>query len=482
MTRQIRLLPLIYALPALAAAIPTIPAYVLLPSLYGDTLGLGLTLTGLVFFAIRLIDMVTDPLVGYLSDRSQSRKPWVAGGAVVAGIGIWFLFNPPPHPTAFYLFVWASVLFVGWTMFQVPYLAWGAELSGDYKQRSRISAWREGAGLIGILCAGGLPVILAVNGALAQTGMLATASIVLGAVTVPLVLLFVPDMLRNKRNSSDQVARAAVQRAAEPTGTLTATGLTDVQALPSSAGHGPGGAVVSPSQWQGLRQNRLFVRLLAAWLINGLANGLPAVCFPLFVKYGLGLGQSDQNILILLYFACAVVAMPVWVIASGVMGKHRVWCGAMIMAIVAFAFVPVLASGDFGGFAIICAVTGAALGADLALPPAIQADVDDWDKYRFGASRTGLLFALWNMTNKLAMAVAAGVAFPVLGFLGLLTAGGGGADDASPQHPAALTMLLVIYAVVPIVLKIMAVAMMWRFPLGARQQFALRRRLEHRRR
>ena len=458
MTRQNRLFPaFMYALPALAAAIPTIPAYVLLPSLYGDTLGLGLTLTGLVFFAIRLIDMITDPLVGYLSDRSQSRKPWVGAGAVIAGIGIWFVFNPPLHPSAFYLFGWASVLFIGWTMFQVPYLAWGAELSGDYKQRSQISALREGAGVIGILCAGGVPVMLAVNGPLEQTSLLATVTIVLGAVAVPCLMLFVPDMLRNMAGR----ARAGAVRSQAGSGDMRAS-------------------VPSPSQWAGLWQNRLFVRLLGAWLINGLANGLPAVCFPLFVKYGLGLGQEDQNILILIYFACAVVAMPVWVGASGPVGKHRVWCGAMIMAIVAFAFVPVLDVGDFAGFAVICALTGAALGADLALPPAIQADVDDWDRYRFGKRRTGLLFALWNMTNKLAMAVAAGVAFPILGYLGLTDVSSTAANGTNPDDTLAMLMLLVIYALIPIVLKIMAVVMMWRFPLDARHQSALRRRLNRR--
>ncbi|OSQ39346.1 MFS transporter [Thalassospira mesophila] len=467
MTQQNRLFSaFIYALPALAAAIPTIPAYVLLPSLYGDTLGLGLTLTGLVFFAVRVIDMITDPLVGYLSDRSQSRKPWVAGGAVIAGIGIWFLFNPPLLPSAFYLFGWATVLFVGWTMFQVPYLAWGAELSGDYKQRSRITALREGAGLIGILFAGGLPVLFSVNGPLEQTSLLATVTIVLGAITVPLIIVFVPDVLRNVVVQSGRVVACPVSSV-------------------SSAAPAPRDrpvALPAPSQWAGLWQNRLFVRLLAAWLINGLANGVPAVCFPLFVKYGLGLGQRDQNVLILLYFACAVVAMPVWVIASGRVGKHRVWCGAMVMAIAAFAFVPVLGNGDFVGFAVICALTGAALGADLALPPAIQADVDDWDRYRFGIRRTGLLFALWNMTNKLAMAIAAGVAFPVLGYLGLTKTGGVdvAAGDVSDPHAQALFMLLVIYAVIPIVLKMIAVVMMWRFPLGARHQSALRRRLARR--
>ncbi|RCK43299.1 MFS transporter [Thalassospira profundimaris] len=461
-----RLTQLCYATPALAAAIPTIPAYILLPSLYGDTLGLGLTLTGMLFFVIRLIDMFTDPLVGYLSDHTKTRKPWVIAGAVLAGIGIWFLFNPPAAPSGFYLFGWASLLFIGWTMFQVPYLAWGAELSGDYDQRGNISALREGTGLVGILLAGAVPVVAGINAPLAQTSLLGNVTLVVGVLGVLILALFVPDMLRNKKGVQGDNLKSA---------------------LTAGAGRKGQKPEKSPSRFDqvraglaGLWQNRLFVRLLCAWLINGLANGLPAVCFPLFVRYGLDLSPADQNILILLYFAVAVIAMPVWVMLGGRFGRPVIWCWAMVAAIVAFVFVPVLGQGDFIGFAVICAVTGAALGADLALPPAIQADVDDWDHYRFGASRTGLLFALWNMTNKLALALAAGVAFPVLGAVGLNTGGVMAQSGTAEANQWALGVLVVIYAIVPVVLKIMAVAMMWRFPLGRRHQLALRRRLDRR--
>ncbi|HCK18754.1 MAG TPA: MFS transporter, partial [Thalassospira sp.] len=151
---------------------------------------------------------------------------------------------------------------------------------------------------------------------------------------------------------------------------------------------------------------------------------------------------------------------------------HRVWCLAMVMAIIAFVFVPLLDAGDFGAFAVICLVTGAALGADLALPPAIQADVDDWDRYRFGVRRTALLFALWNMTNKLAMALAAGIALPILGAFGL--------TEGGDEKTGALVVLVLIYAVIPIVLKAGAIGMMWRFPLDSTHQVAIRRRLSRR--
>ncbi|WP_412558959.1 MFS transporter [Thalassospira sp. MIT1370] len=436
---------LLYALPAMAAAVPTIPAYVLLPSYYGDDLGVGLAATGAILLLVRVIDMATDPLIGWLSDRSGSRKSWVAIGAVIAGIGLWNLFTPPDNPDVAYLFWWATILFLGWTLFQVPYLAWGADLSGDYKTRTSLTACREGAGLIGIVLAGGLPVLLDAADRSDEIRMLALTTLVLGAVFVVLLIWRVPDPVAHQTVATSPLA---------PMGNLTFT-TTLRLGLRSLSG------------------NRLFVRLLAAWMINGLAAGLPAVCFPLFVRYFLQLDRDAENILILSYFLAAIIAIPLWVGLSARFGKHRIWCIAMIMAIAAFAFVPFLGSGDFVGFGVICLVTGAALGADLALPPAIQADVDDWDRYRFGVRRTALLFALWNMTNKLAMALAAGIALPVLGAYGL--------TEGDGQKSGALLVLVLIYAVFPVVLKAGAIGMMWRFPLGSRHQVAIRRRLLRRR-
>ena len=140
----------------------------------------------------------------------------------------------------------------------------------------------------------------------------------------------------------------------------------------------------------------------------------------------------------------------------------------MILAVSAFITVPALPAGAELLFMSICILTGAALGADLVLPPAIQADVADYDRWRFNSDRLGLLFALWGMTTKLALAVAVGVALPAVQWLGF-----------SPETPSETgrVVLIVIYAGIPAVIKLVAVRIIWRFPLNARRQGALRRRL-----
>jgi len=140
----------------------------------------------------------------------------------------------------------------------------------------------------------------------------------------------------------------------------------------------------------------------------------------------------------------------------------------MISACAAFASVPFIQAGSFEAFAVVCVITGMALGADLALPPAIQADVVDYDRLRSGRERTGFQFALWGMSTKLALAVAVGVALPGVELWGF--------DPAAPTQSGILA-LTVIYALVPVVIKVMAIATVWRFPLTAERHAVIRRRL-----
>ncbi len=143
----------------------------------------------------------------------------------------------------------------------------------------------------------------------------------------------------------------------------------------------------------------------------------------------------------------------------------------MVCACAAFVTVPFIGEGQFAAFAVVCLVTGMALGADLVLPPAIQADVVDYDELRFGRARAGLQFSLWGMSTKLALAAAVGFALPVLEASGF--------DPAAPTE-AARRALTVIYALVPVVIKLTAIAMVWRFPLTAEKHAVIRRGLGRR--
>jgi len=99
--------------------------------------------------------------------------------------------------------------------------------------------------------------------------------------------------------------------------------------------------------------------------------------------------------------------------ASRRLGKHRAWTVAMASACLAFAVVPFIPEGGVVWFALVCVITGLCFGADLALP-SMWADVVDWDTAEMGTERAGLLFALWGVAARLALALAVGIAFPLL--------------------------------------------------------------------
>ena len=430
-----------YALPACVMALPTIPVFIHLPALYGVELGLGLATTGLILLVARLFDMVTDPVIGLLSDRypfrGQYRKPWIAAGAVIAGLGMVQLLDPPSSAGSLHLLGWSIVLYGGWTLIAVPYTAWGAELSDNYSERTRITAWREGIGLLGLVGAGALTAAATRLGwpEMESVSLLAWVAVIAGLVCFPLLVWYVPEPERHEANRLSRGWRDAV------------------------------------SGVRSLARNRLFVRLLGAWFLNGLANGIPAALFFIYLEHALGADSATRSLFVLAYFVAAIAAIPLWTAVSGRIGKHRAWCWAMLIACAAFATVPWISEGDFFAFAVVCLITGMALGADLSLPPALQADVVDYDTLRHGEPRAGMQFALWSMSTKLALAAAVGLALPGVAAAGF--------DPAAPTETGKIALTL-IYSLLPAVIKGSAIFLIWRFPLTEKKQSIIRRAIDRR--
>jgi Na+/melibiose symporter-like transporter len=419
-----------YGLPGLITAIPTIPVFTLLPTFYAEQVGLGLAVTGAVLFAGRLLDLATDPLVGRLADRAGGRdlKRLVLIGALIGAPALLLLLSPPEGAGWGWLLACSALLYVGWTLVQIPYLTWGAGLSDRYHERTRLTAAREGATLGGILLSASLPAVLGffLLPEAVRLSLLAWIAVLLGLPAFYWLLTRVP--------------------------------LPPARA-PRSSG------------WGGITENRLFLRLLGAWFLNGLANGIPAVLFPLYCAHVLSVDEQTRNLLLALYFGCAVAGIPVWLVLSRRLAKHRAWVVGMLVTCPAFVVAAFLGPGDVWAFAAICVITGLCLGADLALPPAIQADVADWDRLRFRRNRTAGLFGLWSLSTKLALALAAGLALPGLGALGL---------EAEQPPELALTALAVTYALIPCLLKLAAVGLMHGLPLTPARQAAVAARLTRR--
>ena len=154
---------ILYALPEYAVYLASIPVVLYLPFVYSRDMGLSLGDVGTILFVARLSDVITDPLIGYFSDKTQNRlgrrKPWIVVGSLILMCSAYMLFNPPAGVGNGYLLIWAVLLWLGWTMVNIPYYAWGAELSQDYNERTLITGWRQLFGFLGNVSVLAIPVL-----------------------------------------------------------------------------------------------------------------------------------------------------------------------------------------------------------------------------------------------------------------------------------------------------------------------------------
>ena len=188
---------LLYALPALPLAALTLPLYIIVPTFYTETLGIPLAFVGAALLAVRIFDAVNDPLIGWMADKWRPafgrRRAVMALSLPIAALAGFMLFAPPENASALYLFGWACLLTIGFTGVSLPYSAWGAEMSGDYSARARITGIREGFTLVGTLIAIALPFALGMDDAKGWHGLavlgifVAVGLLVFGAISIALL-------------------------------------------------------------------------------------------------------------------------------------------------------------------------------------------------------------------------------------------------------------------------------------------------------
>ncbi|SDE10775.1 MFS transporter [Kordiimonas lacus] len=395
-----------YGLPGLALAFPLIPFAVYLPTFYAEDKALGFTAVAVALFLSRLIDMVSDPFVGKLSDSTKSdalrRKGWMAVGGVIASAALIRLCLPGEAVTPLYLGAWSAVLYIGWTMVMIPYQAWGADIARNEAETTRFTTSREAWSLVGMLCALALPLFTDA----AILPLVPQLLIPIGAGTLVLAMLSLPngDIARTRRKAASLLA------------------------------------IVRTPQMRGFG---------TVWFFTATASAIPAALFPLYVSEVLKGTDAQKDLAILIYFAAAVLAMPVWAHAAKGANKKRIMALGMAVVCLAFPFATLLGAGQIAFFYVICVVTGCALAAELTLGPAVLADIAK-ARHHLGHAEMASHFAIWGMISKLAFAFAILLAFGALGASEAVTGG------AVPPLVIAL-----VYALLPALLKLMATRRLW---------------------
>lgn len=387
---------------ALPLAFAALPLYVHLPAFYATTTGVDLALLGGILLAARLFDAGIDPWLGWLADRTDRRR-MLAVALLPFVVGFVALFHPPAGHAGVWLLAALLLTYTGYSAATVAYQAWGATAGGDAAGRTRLTAAREGFGLVGVLLAAALPTLLA-------------ASLAEGIARLAWLL---PGLLL--------LAACFALHRVGPGGTPSA------------------GRPALSGELRALAADPPFRRLLIVFVCNGVASALPATLFLFFVADVLR-AESASGALLALYFLAGAASLPLWLRLARRYGRVPTWGLAMGLAVVAFAAAGRLGAGDLAGFALICLASGLALGAELVLPAALAADIGEQ------RGRAGACFGVWNFFAKLNLALAAGLVLPLLSLAGYV-----------PATESGLPALVFAYAVLPILFKLLALALLWRW-------------------
>lgn len=392
-----------YGLLGLPLAFVALPIYVYLPNLYASEYGMSLATLGAVLLIARLFDAVSDPWLGRVSDRIYSgsvRKVFVVSNisATVLVLGMVLLLFPPwTHPdNSFALLTSLMITGLAFSMLTITHQAWGAQLGGNETQRARIVAWREAAGLIGVILATVLPNWLGWDKWIAVFAL----TLALGCLT-------------------------------------WSRSITPPQATPAQ----------SKSLFEDLLhpwRKPLFRRLIAVFVLSGMASAIPATLVLFFIQ-DLLKAPGYEPIYLSTYFISAAISIPLWIKVVGRWGLQRSWLMGMILSVTIFFWAGNLTSGDLLGFWCVCLFSGLALGSELTFPGALLAGIIA--KCGDRGQRDGAYFGWWNMASKLNLALSAGLSLPLLQWLGYTP------GSSSQKGLEALTL---VYAVLPCTLKVLA--------------------------
>jgi Na+/melibiose symporter-like transporter len=422
-----------FAAPCLPLAAVGLPLVVYLPEFYVSELGLSLGAVGAAFLIVRLIDIMFDPFIGGLMDRTRTQwgrfRPWLVMGGPLVMAGAFALFMAKPGIGPVYLWFWLIVVYAGYSMMVVSHTAWGAVLTTDYRERSRVYGWWQSGNVVGMILVLTLPPIIT----LAFKGDHAAGIRSMGW----FVVLLIPFTVLLATRSVGEPVAPIVRHAS---------------GLP---------------QYFALLKRGSVQKLLIADLLMGLAPGIAGALFFFFFERIKHFDKTQAGLLLLIYFVAALAGAPLWPILAKRIGKHQ----ALAVASVLYAGVQICAvltpaGNSWAGMAILI-LAGIPYAAAPLLVRAMMADIGDEERLASGADRTGLLYAIVNGTVKLGHAFAIG-AFPLLALFGF-----------DPKSPTATgeTALIALYAIVPAAMGLVVAAVMLRYPLDATRVAEIQRQL-----
>ncbi|MGQ0610023.1 MAG: MFS transporter [Paracoccaceae bacterium] len=392
-----------------------LPIYINAPKFYAEAHGVPLAALGLTLAALRLVDVVQDPLLGWLAEaRRASRGALVWGASAVMALSMAGLFAVSPPIAPLWWFAAMMVcLFSAYSFLTIVLYAQGVEHSTAMGPGGhlRLAGWRETGGLVGVCAAAIAPTLLAGVTDRPMTGF------ALGFAALALIAALA--MRGNWRAP-----------------------------LPRHRPAAPGIAAMLRPIWG----DPIARRLVILALINSAPVAITSTLLLFYVESVLGLAALS-GLFLLAFFLSAALSAPLWARLGRRIGEKRVLAAGMTLSILTFFWASFLGPGQAVAFGAISALSGAALGADMVLLPALFAR----RLAEIGDASEGFGFGLWSFVSKLCLAFAAALLLPALQ--------GAGFSQAGASSPESLRLLALLYAALPCALKLLSLGLLWPLPI-----------------
>jgi len=395
--------------PCLPFAALGLPLAVIISEYYTTEIGIHLGVVGMVFMLVRLVDIFTDPLIGWGMDKTRTRfgrfKLWMLLCLPVLFIATGFLFLAPVGASALYLGVWLFITYTGFSMAALSQASWGAVLSDNYDERTKIFAFWQVGNIVGMILVLLIPVItqsvLHESYSTAIRGM-GIFIMVLLPVMIGLALWIVPERVSE------------------------------------TPAHN-----IRPGDYFRMIRRPNVIRVLLADLLLGLAPGIMGALFFFFFMQTKGLGRAECSAAMALYFVAGLVGAPLWNWASKKYTKHRTLVVSSLIFAAIYACLAFLPAGNFPLTAALVFLAGIPYAAYLLLTRALMADIGDEVLLETGNDHKGTLMSILSATTKLGYAVS----ILTLSLLALL----GFDNRAAENTPQALMWVQIFFVGLPVV-------------------------------
>jgi GPH family glycoside/pentoside/hexuronide:cation symporter len=401
-----------------------------MPQFYSDTVLVPVGYVALAIAVVRGFDAITDPLMGWLSDRTRSRwgrrKPWIVAGVPLGALSFWALLAPPESMTPGLAALWFALMFGAYyvlnTIYEVPYGGLGYELSDDYHERSSLFGWRSFFIATGTIAASILPKLLEEIGIGGRRESFALIGWLCAGL---LVFLYGVMLVKVKERASYQ------DRKWNP---------------------------LVPGVRRAFR-NRPFRLLLTAYVIYAIPSLMPALLMPYFVFYVLRPENAWGwlSIFLVIYLGSGTLFLPMWIRLAKRFGKLRVWMICGLIGVFGGASLLLPRQGDTTLYAVLLFIVGAQYGAFLFLAPAMQADIIDYDELHSGLRREAQYGALWQIVPKFVAVPGASIPIAIMGAMGYV--------PNRVQTPTVELTIRVLYALVPACFNLLALLVIMRYPV-----------------